>query len=157
MDNRTLGLALSLLGLALIIVDASFIMDFMARGLELHKTCPLPPEVCPFIEPPWQGIFIAVIGVAILLIGVYAYRKKPYVPQPKLGQKEKEESVAKLEGDDKTVYELVKAENGMIFQSKLIEKTGFTKVKVSRVLDSLEMKRLLERRRRGMSNVVVLT
>jgi uncharacterized membrane protein len=31
-----------------------------------------------------------------------------------------------------------------------------TKVKVSRILDSLETKNLLERRRRGMSNVVVL-
>ena len=33
--------------------------------------------------------------------------------------------------------------------------TGFGKVKITRVIDRLEGKNLIERRRRGMTNVVV--
>jgi uncharacterized membrane protein len=66
------------------------------------------------------------------------------------------ENLAKLEGEEAQVYKIIADENGMVFQNKIIEKTGFTKVKVSRILDTLEHKGLLERRRRGMSNVVVL-
>ena len=43
-----------------------------------------------------------------------------------------------------------------IFQSDLVEKTEFDKVKVSRILDKLEGRQLIERKRRGMTNVVVL-
>jgi uncharacterized membrane protein len=43
-----------------------------------------------------------------------------------------------------------------LFQAELIEKTDFNKVKVSRILDKLEGKGLIERRRRGMTNLVLL-
>ena len=39
---------------------------------------------------------------------------------------------------------------------KLMGKTDFSKVKVTRLLDKLEAKNLIERRRRGMTNAVVL-
>jgi uncharacterized membrane protein len=37
-----------------------------------------------------------------------------------------------------------------------VDKSGYSKSKVSLVLDRLEARRILERRRRGMSNVIVL-
>jgi uncharacterized membrane protein len=43
-----------------------------------------------------------------------------------------------------------------MFQSELVEKTGYSKSKVSLILDRLEAKRILERKRRGMTNAVVL-
>lgn len=63
--------------------------------------------------------------------------------------------IKKLSGDDKTVFDAVAAE-GTVFQSDLIRKLGYSKVKVSRILDRLEMRGLVERRRRGMANVIVL-
>ena len=38
----------------------------------------------------------------------------------------------------------------------LIEKTGFGKAKMTRIIDRLEGKGFVERKRRGMTNVVVL-
>lgn len=35
-------------------------------------------------------------------------------------------------------------------------KTGLTKVKVTRILDRLEGREIIERKRRGMTNVVIL-
>lgn len=158
MVQKLLGMVLVIFGITAILVDASFTTEFMARGEELHKTCPLPPAICPFIGPPWQGVFIGVIGFALAVIGIYLYRKTVPVepPKPALDAKKIEETLNKLDGDEKNIYQIIADEKGMMFQSKLIERTGFTKVKVSRVLDSLEMKGLIERKRRGMTNVVVL-
>ncbi len=66
------------------------------------------------------------------------------------------EALKNLDGEEKTIYGQIKDSDGFIFQNDLIQKTGFSKVKVSRLLDKLEAKNLVERRRRGMSNVVVL-
>lgn len=63
----------------------------------------------------------------------------------------------KLSSDDeKEIVKLIIAEGGTIFQSQLVEKSGYSKSKVSLVLDRLEAGKILERRRRGMSNVIVL-
>ena len=58
--------------------------------------------------------------------------------------------------DEKEIVKLIIAEGGTIFQSQLVEKSGFSKSKVSLILDRLEAQRILERKRRGMTNAVVL-
>jgi uncharacterized membrane protein len=58
--------------------------------------------------------------------------------------------------DERTLVQIVADEGGTIFQSQLVEMSGFSKSKVSLVLDRLEARGVLERRRHGMSNAVVL-
>ncbi len=58
--------------------------------------------------------------------------------------------------DERKIVQLIIDAGGTIFQSQLIDKSGYSKSKVSLVLDRLEARRILERRRHGMSNVVVL-
>ena len=58
--------------------------------------------------------------------------------------------------DERRIVQIMANEGGTIFQSQLVEKTGYSKSKVSLVLDRLEARGMLERRRHGMSNVVVL-
>lgn len=58
--------------------------------------------------------------------------------------------------DEKVIVRIVIDDGGTIFQSQLVEKSGFSKSKVSLILDKLEARRILERKRRGMTNVVVL-
>jgi DNA-binding transcriptional ArsR family regulator len=60
-----------------------------------------------------------------------------------------------LKDDEKKVYEVM-IEAGIVNQSELPEKTGLSKTAVSRCLDLLEGRGLVERRRRGMGNVVSL-
>jgi uncharacterized membrane protein len=61
-----------------------------------------------------------------------------------------------LEGDEKRIYQLIADSNGAIFQSEIVEKTGLSKVKVTRTLDKLESRLYIERRRRGLTNIIVL-
>lgn len=70
--------------------------------------------------------------------------------------KDKENNLKLLDVDEKRAYQSIIDAQGTIFQSDLVDKTGFDKVKVTRILDRLEGRQLIERRRRGMTNVVLL-
>ena len=61
-----------------------------------------------------------------------------------------------LKEDERKIYQAIIEAGGIIEQSELPEKTGLSKASVSRALDLLESKGLVERRRRGMGNVVLL-
>jgi hypothetical protein len=58
--------------------------------------------------------------------------------------------------DERMLVQIVADEGGTLFQSQLVEMSGFSKSKVSLVLDRLEARGILERRRHGMSNAIVL-
>ena len=61
-----------------------------------------------------------------------------------------------LKEDERKVYQAIIEAGGIIEQSELPEKTGLSKASVSRALDLLESKGLVERKRRGMRNIVLL-
>ena len=73
----------------------------------------------------------------------------------KVGEVDVVEAVKLLSEDELKVYTLVK-EEGLIYQHEIVRATGFSKAKVSRILDKLEAMGLVERKRRGMSNIVLL-
>jgi len=60
-----------------------------------------------------------------------------------------------LDTDEKLIFEKILNKEGTIFQSELVDET-YTKVKVTRILDKLEGRGLIERRRRGMTNIVMI-
>ena len=85
----------------------------------------------------------------------------PHHQQPKFKGSEKplkqtEPDTTGLEPEERTLLQRVIDADGSIFQAELVEKSGLGKVKVTRVLDRLEGKGLVERKRRGMTNIVVL-
>ena len=106
--------------------------------------------------------FVVIIGVYLIffskeekLITRVKIVKQQF--EPKKITKEKYQNIMNnLGNDEKTVLDGIIQAQGTIFQSDLVDKTGFSKVKVTRVLDRLEGKNLVERKRRGMTNVVVL-
>lgn len=60
-----------------------------------------------------------------------------------------------LEGDDKKLYYFV-LERGECLQKDLVYELGFTKAKVSRVLDRLEKKNILTRISYGKTNKIIV-
>jgi len=81
---------------------------------------------------------------------------KEQVKPKKLDKGHFKDILDKLDGDDKKVLGFVIDSEGSVFQSELVSKTNLSKVKVTRILDRLEGKGLIERKRRGMTNVVIL-
>lgn len=67
------------------------------------------------------------------------------------------ETAKTLKEDEQKIYEEILNSDGLILQSELVEKTQLSKSRLSRWLDVLEGKGMIERRRRkGMSNLVFL-
>lgn len=65
-------------------------------------------------------------------------------------------SLRLLDDDERRLYELVAQRAGDVAQGDLVGLSGFSKAKVSRVIDRLERKGLVVRVRRGMGNHVLL-
>jgi uncharacterized membrane protein len=61
-----------------------------------------------------------------------------------------------LKADEMTVYQAILNAGGLVNQGDLVSNVGLSKATVSRTLDLLESKGLVERRRRGMGNVILL-
>ena len=99
------------------------------------------------------------ITAIVIIVGLFLVFSKPNerIVIRKVKDKiiEKKIDLSKFKPEEKQVYKLI-AEQGAIFQADLIEKTGFGKAKVTRIIDRLEGHSLVERKRRGMTNVVVL-
>lgn len=61
-----------------------------------------------------------------------------------------------LKEDQQLIYQTILDAEGIIPQSDIVEKTGLSKSNVSRSLDILESMGLIEKRRRGMGNIILL-
>lgn len=71
-------------------------------------------------------------------------------------RQEWEETAERLSNNECTVYRTVLEADGVLPQSDIVDRTDISKATISRTLDSLETKNLVERKRRGMGNVVLL-
>jgi len=160
MKNRVVGI---------IIVIAAALMGFMVylfnRALSqiVNDSCSHGPT-CPM----WgtisfhTNLSLGIIG-AVVLLGLYfiIFSKDTEAPKitikPKSFDKRDYDNVLeKLDPDEKHVFGKLIDKEGTIFQSELVDEENYTKVKVTRILDKLEGRGLIERRRRGMTNVVII-
>jgi uncharacterized membrane protein len=98
------------------------------------------------------------IALIILVIGVVIMYSKPKekIIIKKVIEKKKKLNTSNLDKDEKSVIDLLLKEGKAVFQADLMEKMEIGKVKTTRLLDKLEAKQLIERKRRGMNNIVVL-
>ena len=67
-----------------------------------------------------------------------------------------EESADSLANTERVVYETVLDADGVLPQSEIVDDTEFSKATVSRALDTLEARNLIERKRRGVGNIIIL-
>lgn len=149
-------LAIVLIGtLSVIKIDVDAQSSYLC---ELSHTIPdLPITECPAHQSGTSNFVTASFGLAFLILAAGVYITITPPKSISLEKKEfKEFDLSKLDEDEKKVYETIKNNKGSMYQSDVIKETGFTKVKTSRLLDRLEQKGVLERKRRGMTNIVVL-
>lgn len=107
-------------------------------------------------------VFIVLIGVYLIFFGreekiITKIKTIRQQIEPKKITKENFQKIMNdLTDDERSVLEKIIEAQGTIFQSDLVDRTKFDKVKITRILDKLEGRGLIERKRRGMTNVVIL-
>jgi uncharacterized membrane protein len=79
-------------------------------------------------------------------------------PIPRDGSKIKlSEAIVGVEDEDeRELLRVIVEEGGSMFQSDLVERSGFSKGKVSLILDRLEARGVIRRARSGMTNLITL-
>lgn len=152
---NNIGIFLLVMGVILFLVTVSFTETLIKANEVLHANCPLPAGICPYTGFPVQSAIAFTLDLAILASGLYLVsNSNRYEKADAEGKRKFEGVIRSLSGDDKKLFEMVVNENA-VFQSDLVEKSGFPKAKVTRILDRLEARGLVERRRRGLTNVIM--
>ena len=162
MKNRQVGFII--IGIAVVFF---FVVMSYNNALQTitEQTCTM-GETCPMhitiktqeaISYSLMGLLVAVgILIAYFIKDEKIIERKVLHKPEKLSSEELNGKIADLDEEEKQLIQIVMREEGSAYQSDLIKETKLSKVKVSRLLDRLEGKGLIERKRRGMTNVVIL-
>lgn len=158
MRNKNVGFLVS--GIAIVIVIITLIFNSGLKNIVgqtcSHATCTMYNTIA------MQTYFSLAIAGIVLVIGLFLIFTKESEriiikrERIKVPEKKKPFDLSGLDKDEKHVIKMLQEENGAMFQSDLMERLEIGKVKTTRMLDKLESKQLVERKRRGMNNIVVL-
>ncbi len=154
MKNRNVGFLI--VGIALLIFLMVAMFNFALMNI-VDETCSHGPTCTMYDTISIQsGISLFIAGL-VLLIGIFLIFAKPEekIVIKKIKEPKKRLNLKGLDKLERAIVEYLKKE-GAAFQRTLMEKFEMGKVKTTRVLDKLEAKQLVERKRRGMNNIVVL-
>lgn len=161
--NKSEGLAIFLLALSSLVLVSRLLLP---TRLEIY----IAGQAVEIKQPPtiYQPLDVWIIILASLVIGgsvtfLVGTSWRPKIPEA-LAKSMAQANVERWRGvlkelqdsGEQRVYELLIQEGGVMFQGSIVEVTGFSRSKVSLILDKLEARGLAERRRRGMSNIVLL-
>jgi uncharacterized membrane protein len=155
MENKNVGLLI--IGIAIIMTIIIIMFNSVLKE-NLGLVCSHGPT-CEMYTNLNVQTWISLSIVAILfIIGLVIMFNKPKekVIIKNIKEKKKKLNLEGLDKKEKEVIDLLLAENGTMFQATLMEKMEIGKVGMTRLLDKLEAKQLIERKRRGMNNVIVL-
>ena len=145
METKKIGYLLTIFSLILIVS-----LFFIKLDLDKQSTylCTLTAENpnremsdCPAHQNSVSWLIMFAFGISFLIFGAGVYMstlketKKPKV------------NLSKLDKEEKQIYNIIKNHES-IYQSDLTKETDFSKVKITRILDKLESKKIIERRRR---------
>jgi hypothetical protein len=154
MKNRNVGYLV--VGISVVIVAIIILFNFGLTSI-LDETCSHGPTCSMYETVSLQTWLSVIIAGLIFLIGLFLIfsKEEKKVVIKTVKEKKKKLDLSGLNALEKKAVKIVQ-ENGGLFQADLMEKLGVGKVGLTRLLDKLEAKQIVERKRRGMNNFVVL-
>src|SRR3989344_5233039 len=139
MENKKLGIILIIISL---VVGAMFIYFTLQLAEQSQELGCFDNKDCFAVE---RGL-----SVSHIAIGIFSFNKEKII-------KQKEYDISKLNKEEKEVFLFIKENKDKgVYQSNIVEHFNFPKSKVSRILDRLEQLGIIERKRRGMTNIIFL-
>jgi predicted transcriptional regulator len=149
-NNKRLGIILVVLSLVIGGIFIYYISNLTQKSQELG--C-FNNQECFAVE---KGLSVSHVAIGIfsfmLALGFYLlfFNMAEIIKQKKY-------DLSKLNKEEKRVFSFIREnkEKGT-YQSNIVESFNFPKSKVTRILDRLEQSGVIERKRRGMTNIIVL-
>jgi len=157
MENKHVGLLI--IGISVVVGIIILIFNLGLKNI-VSQTCTHGPACTMYETISIQtGISLAIAGIILILGSIIMFSKpkeRLVIKKVQVKEKKKKIDTENLERDEKEVIKFLEEENGAVFQKSLMEKFEIGKVKMTRLLDKLEAQQFIERKRRGMNNLVVL-
>ena len=159
MENKHVGWLIVGIGIVMIIIVLIFnsaLKDIVGETCTMGSSCSMYKTI-----KAQTGLSLSIIGV-VLAIGFVIMFVKPKVEIKEkiivktIKEKKKKINLEGLDKDERKAMDLLIEEGKAMFQADLMEKLEIGKVGMTRLLDKLEAKQFIERKRRGMNNIVVL-
>lgn len=161
MDNKKTGYLL--IGISILMVVIVYMFNNALQEI-VTASCSEAGhgDSCPMYQTIDQQTNLSLVIIALVIITalylIFSKPEKEIIIETKTIEKDrppKEYDLSDLRPEERNVFELIR-KSKTIFQADLIEKTEYGKAKMTRIIDRLEGKGFVERKRRGMTNVVVL-
>ena len=159
MENKHVGFLI--LGISAVLIFIIFLFQNALQNI-VSASCNLDIEhavSCPLNQTLRQQTYLSlgIVGILLSIGTVLIFTKaKERIVVKKIKEKKKKFDLNGLDSKEKEVIKILEEGNGTIFQADLKEKISVGKVGLTRLLDKLEAKQFIERKRRGMNNIVVL-
>ncbi len=159
MENKHVGMLIVGIGIVMGIIVFIFnnaLKDIVGQTCTMGNSCPMYGTI-----QTQTGLSLAIVAI-VLIIGLVIMLTKPKVEikekivVKKIQEKKKKLNLDGLDENEKKAMNLILEEGKAMFQADLMEKLEIGKVGMTRLLDKLEAKQFIERKRRGMNNIVVL-
>ncbi len=159
MENKHVGYLV--IGIAVLFVMIILLFNSAMKEI-ISLSCGAEHSVqCPMNVAANKQTYLSLGIVSILFVLGFVLiftkpKEKVIVKKVKIKERKKNINLEKLEKDERKAVSLLLKEGKAMFQADLMDKLEIGKVKTTRLLDKLEAKGILERKRRGMNNIVVL-
>tara|TARA_Y100000310_G_C20686953_1_gene819647 strand:- start:3300 stop:3776 length:477 start_codon:yes stop_codon:yes gene_type:complete len=157
MKNKNVGFLI--IGIAVVIGIIVLIFNLALKNI-VSQSCSHGGGCTMFQTISIQTYLSLTIAGVILVIGLFLIfskeSEKIVIKKVKIKERKKKIDLKGFDKDEKEVVKILQEENGAVFQKTLMEQLDVGKVKMTRLLDKLEAKQIIERKRRGMNNIVVL-
>jgi uncharacterized membrane protein len=155
MENKNVGFLI--IGISIVMIIIVLIFNFAMKDI-VGQTCSHGDSCTMYDTITTQTLLSLSITGIVFVIGLIILFSKPKerIIIKKIKERKKKINLEGFEKREKEIIEILQKENGAIFQKTLMEKLGIGKVGITRILDKLESKQIIERKRRGMNNIVVL-
>ncbi|MBT6689821.1 hypothetical protein HN903_00670 [archaeon] len=157
MKNKNVGfliVGISIVIVAIVLLFNSGLKDIVDESCDHGSTCTMYDTI-----RVQTGLSVIIAGL-VFLIGLFFILSKEseriVVKRVKGKMRKKRLDLSKLDGEERRVVDILIRESGAFFQKSVMEELGCGKVKMTRLVDKLEAKGLVERKRRGMNNILVL-
>jgi uncharacterized membrane protein len=161
MQNKQVGYLL--LGISVLIIIIIFMFKSALTSF-VNASCTLAHggNSCPMYDTITTQTYLAlgIVGI-IILVGLILLFSRPEqkvivkTRNVEMKPQKMDLDISGLKSEEKQVLSLIQSAR-TIFQAELIERTSFSKAKMTRIIDRLEGRGFVERKRRGMTNVVVI-
>ncbi|MBW6461613.1 MAG: MarR family transcriptional regulator [DPANN group archaeon] len=159
MQDKTTGyfiLTISALVGFIIYLFNKALKDIVAVSCDHGDACPMWGSI------NFQTNISLAIMTTLIIIGLYLIFaeniKEHILKKTKVNTKINKTDLLKKarNPEEKLILECILEKGNTIFQSDLVDKTKLSKVKITRILNRLETRNIIERKRRGMTNIVIL-